>query len=51
MQAILNSVRDGANWVADALDDLLTDTALGFGAAAPFVTDRDCEAGAAQGDR
>ena len=44
MHAILNSVLDGANWLADGLDTLLTDAVLGFGAAAPIIVERDCEA-------
>jgi hypothetical protein len=40
MHAFLSSVRDGALWVADTLDDLLVEAALGFGAAAPIIADR-----------
>ncbi|XYD08040.1 hypothetical protein R1A27_23780 [Methylobacterium sp. NMS12] len=39
MNRILTSVLDGAVWVADALDDLLVEAALGFGAAAPLIAD------------
>ncbi|KAA0124731.1 hypothetical protein CIW48_05650 [Methylobacterium sp. P1-11] len=39
MNRILISVFDGALWVADTLDDILVEAALGFGAAVPFIAD------------
>lgn len=40
MNSVLHSMIDVAVRIADALDDLLAEAALGFGAAAPFVMDR-----------
>ncbi|MGU3464416.1 hypothetical protein ACLBXO_06140 [Methylobacterium sp. C33D] len=39
MNRILTSVLDGAVWIADALDDILAEAALGFGAAVPLIAD------------
>lgn len=39
MNRILISVFDGALWVADTLDDILVEAALGFGAAVPLIAD------------
>ncbi|SEN21833.1 hypothetical protein SAMN02799625_00971 [Methylobacterium sp. UNC300MFChir4.1] len=39
MTRILTSVLDSAVWVADALDDILVEAALGFGAAVPLIAD------------
>ena len=40
MNRILISVFDGALWVADTLDDILVEAALGFGAAVPLIAGR-----------
>jgi len=37
MNRFLTSVVDGAEWVADTLDDILVEAALGFGAAVPLI--------------
>ncbi|KIU37205.1 hypothetical protein SR39_01520 [Methylobacterium radiotolerans] len=39
MNRFLTSVVDGAEWVADTLDDILVEAALGFGAAVPLIVD------------
>lgn len=39
MNRILTSFVDGAVWFADALDDILVEAAVGFGAAVPLIAD------------
>ncbi|MGH1575188.1 hypothetical protein ACRAWG_36750 [Methylobacterium sp. P31] len=48
MNIVLDTIVYGAVRIADALDDLLAEAALGFGAAAPFVSDRGDNCAAVQ---
>jgi hypothetical protein len=47
MRTLMNAVLDGALSAVDTLDDWLSETVSGFGAAMPVITDADAATGAA----